>query len=92
VTDEEKMDIMIQQMKIMAKEENQNARKKWGNYGAGDYGNKGRTMVLPPRAQEVEALLVEGKNRREISRIMNISHQGVADYIARYNLSSGEDE
>jgi DNA-binding CsgD family transcriptional regulator len=49
-------------------------------------------MVLPPRAQEVEALLVEGKNRREISRIMNISHQGVADYIARYNLSSGEDE
>jgi hypothetical protein len=30
------MDIMIQQMKIMAKEENQSARKKWGNYGAGD--------------------------------------------------------
>jgi DNA-binding NarL/FixJ family response regulator len=56
------------------------------------HGNKNRTMVLPPRAQEVEALLVEGKNRREISRIMNISHQGVADYIARYNLSSGEDE
>ena len=81
------MNNMIHQMKLTAKAENARARKTWGTIGGADYfGKYGRSVVLPPKAEKIEALLVEGKTRRDISNILKITYQGVSDYIARYNL------
>lgn len=86
------MNNMIHQMKLTAKAENARARKTWGTIGgADDFGKYGRSVVLPPKAEKIGALLGEGKTRRDISNILNITYQGVSDYIARYNLT-GENQ
>jgi hypothetical protein len=61
VTDEEKMDIMIQQMKIMAKEENQSARKKWGNYGAGDMATRTEQWSCHQGRRKLKPCWLKGK-------------------------------
>jgi hypothetical protein len=87
-----KMNNMIHQMKLTAKAENARARKTWGTIGgADDFGKYGRSVVLPPKAEKIEALLGEGRSRRDISNILKITYQGVSDYIARYNLT-GENQ
>jgi len=89
---EYKMNNMIHQMKLTAKAENARARKTWGTIGgADDFGKYGRSVALPPKAEKIGALLGEGKTRRDISNILNITYQGVSDYIARYNLT-GENQ
>jgi len=86
-----KMNNMIHQMKLMAKAENQNVRRHWGAFGSDGFGKHGPNMILPPKAEKIEALLGEGRSRRDISNILNITYQGVSDYIARYNLT-GENQ
>jgi|TARA_R110000744_G_scaffold11753_5_gene35618 hypothetical protein len=81
------MENIINEMKRTAKKENDRARKLWGSFGSHGYG---RSFVLPPKAEKIQLMLKENKTRKQISKIMNISYQGVSDYIARYNLLGEE--
>ena len=81
------MENIINEMKRTAKKENDRARKLWGSFGSHGYG---RSFVLPPKAEKIQLMLKENKTRKQSSKIMNISYQGVSDYIARYNLLGEE--
>ena len=80
------MNNMIHQMKLTAMAENLNVKRHWGAFGSDDFGKHGSKMILSPKAKKIKELLSEGRSRKDISNILNMTYQDVSDYIARYNF------
>jgi len=80
------MNNIIHQMKLTAMAENLNVKRHWGALRSDDFGKHGSKMSLSPKAKNIKELLGEGRSRKDISNILNMTYQDVSDYIARYNF------